>query len=78
MTGFLKVIACVGIFALVSACEVEKTQEGEMPDVDVSAEAGEMAEYDVDTADVDVETVEKTVDVPVVDVEMPDEEPETE
>jgi len=52
--------------------EVEQTEEGEMPDIDVDAEAGEMPEYDVEGPDVDVETVEKTVEVPVVDVEMPD------
>ena len=35
-----------------SGCEVEQTEEGEMPEVDV--EGGEMPEYDVDAPDVDV------------------------
>ncbi|MEH6389922.1 MULTISPECIES: hypothetical protein [Pseudomonas] len=57
-----------------SACDVEQTEEGSLPDVDVEAEGGNMPEYDVDAADVDVGTREKTVTVPDVDVTMPDEE----
>lgn len=65
---------------------MEKTQEGEMPEVDVDVEEGEMPEYDVDWVNVDVKTrtktitvpkvvvvtKEKEVEVPVVDVYMPD------
>ena len=32
-----------------TACNVDKTQEGELPDVDVSAEGGELPAYDVET-----------------------------
>lgn len=67
------------------ACSVEQTEEGEMPDVEVKG--GELPEYDVDTAnvevgtetatittpDVDVSTETSTVTVPDVDVTMPDE-----
>ena len=53
-----------------AACSVEKTQDGEMPDVDV--EAGQLPEYDVDAADVDVGLDTTTVVVPDVDVKMPD------
>ena len=60
-------------FALgLAACDVDQTQEGEMPDVDV--EGGQLPEYDVETADVDVGTKETTVTVPDVDVTMPDAE----
>lgn len=52
-----------------SACDVEQTEEGEMPDVDVEAEGGNLPEYDVDTPDVDVGTEERTITVPDVDVE---------
>lgn len=54
--------------ALLIGCSVEQTEEGELPDVDVTAEGGKMPAYDVDTADVDVGTREATVDVPKVDV----------
>jgi len=58
-----------------SACEANVTEEGEMPtmDVDVSGDAGNLPEIDVETADVEVGTEEVTVDVPDVDVEMPSE-----
>lgn len=73
-----------------AACDVEQTQEGEMPEVSVNAEEGEMPEYDVDTAevdvdsqerqvsvpDIDVQTEEKSVSVPDVDVQMPDDQGE--
>jgi len=52
-----------------AACDVDQTQEGELPDVDVRG--GQMPEYDVETADVDVGTEEKTIEVPDVDVTMP-------
>ncbi|GAB6388176.1 hypothetical protein [Stutzerimonas marianensis] len=55
-----------------AGCDVEKTEEGEMPEVNV--EGGKMPEYDVDTPDVDVGTKEKTVTVPDVDVDMPDDD----
>lgn len=58
-------------FALgLAACDVDQTEEGEMPEVEVKG--GNMPEYDVETADVDVGTEEKTVEVPTVDVDMPD------
>lgn len=66
-------------FALTSAlaltaCDVDKTQEGELPDVDVNAEGGQLPAYDVETPEVDVGTEEVQVEVPDVDVEMPDED----
>lgn len=57
-----------------SGCDVEQTEEGEMPDVDVEAEGGNLPEYDVDTPDVDVGTEERTITVPDVDVNPPEEE----
>ena len=65
------VFALTGAMALgLSACDVDQTEEGEMPDVDV--EGGNMPEYDVETPDVEVGTEETTVEVPTVDVEGPD------
>ncbi|HDZ54893.1 MAG TPA: hypothetical protein ENI17_05740 [Pseudomonas xinjiangensis] len=65
-------VATIGL----TACDVEQTEEASMPDVDVSAEGGNMPEYDVDAADVDVGTREKTVTVPDVDVDMPEDQDE--
>lgn len=63
--------ALIGTAALgLAACDVEQTEEAEMPDV--SVEGGNMPEYDVDTPDVDVTTETRTVEVPVVDVDEAD------
>jgi len=65
--------AVIGTLSLgLAACDVEQTEEAELPDVDVSVEGGNLPEYDVDTADVEIGSEEVTVDVPTVDVEMPD------
>ena len=76
----------VSAFLALSACSVEKTEEGNLPEVEVTKE-GNMPAYDVETADVsvgtketevtvpdvDVTTKETTMTVPDVDVTMPDE-----
>lgn len=73
--------------------EFEQTQEGELPDVDVDVAEGQLPEFDVEGPDVDVgtreeqvevptgidvETEERNVTVPDVDVDLPndDEEPQ--
>lgn len=56
-----------------TGCRVRQTQEGEMPDVKVETKGGQMPKYDVDAAEVDVKTKEKTIKVPEVDVKMPPE-----
>lgn len=53
-------------FAL-SACDVDQTEEGEFPDIEV--EEGELPEYDVDS---DVEITEDTVTVPDIDIQDDD------
>jgi hypothetical protein len=61
----------VPVIALgMSACSVEQTEEGEMPEV----EGGQLPEYDVDAADVDVNLDTTTVVVPDVDVTPPNED----
>lgn len=63
----------LGSVLTLGACTAEKTQEGELPDVDVSAEGGQLPAYEVETADVEVGTKQTEVTVPDVDVTMPDE-----
>ena len=61
----------IGTLALsLAACDVEQTEEAELPDVEV--EGGNLPEFDVDVADVEVGSEEVEVEVPTVDVEMPD------
>lgn len=95
MTTLSKLLIALGMVTVSIGCSVDKTQEGEMPEVsveggnlpeyeiekteegrmpDVEMSGGEMPEYDVDTADVDVETETREVEVPSVNVDMPDDE----
>ena len=73
-----KLILIIGVGALITSCNIKKEEKGEMPevDVDVMADAGELPEYDVNWADVDVGTTTKTVNVPKVVVVMEEEEVE--
>ena len=57
-------------FALgMAACDVDQTEEGEMPEVEV--QEGELPSYDVEPAEVEI--TEDTVTVPDVDINDPDE-----
>jgi hypothetical protein len=58
------------------ACSVKQTEEGELPEVDIETEAGNMPEYNVNWADVNVGTRTKTMKVPKVMVVMEEEEVE--
>jgi len=61
--------AAIGTAALALAgCDVEQTEEAEMPEV----EGGNLPEYDVDAADVDVDadTTTQEVEVPTLDVDV--------
>ena len=54
-----------------SACDVQKTQEGKLPDVDVDVKGGQVPKYDVDVGDVDVGTEKKEITVPTIDFVSP-------
>lgn len=69
--------ALTAVFAL-AACDVDQTEEGALPEVDVEAQGGQMPAYDVETADVEVGTRPAEVQVPEVDVTMPDEQHDAE
>lgn len=64
----------VFVVACMLSCDVDKTREGEMPDVDVDVEGGQLPAYDVETPDVDVRGEERTIEVPDVDVDVDSEE----
>ena len=59
----------VGIsFLSFTACNVEKTKDGELPDVNVTTTGGQLPEYNVQTPEVNVGTENKVVEVPTVEV----------
>jgi len=60
------------------SCEVNQTKETKLPDVDVDVKSGQLPRFDVDWASVDVGTKTKTISVPKlvvvteeVEVEVP-------
>ena len=67
------VIRALGIVAFLSAsaCDVDQTKEGKLPEVEVNASGAQMPEFDVDGPTVNVGTEKKTIDVPTVDVDGP-------
>jgi len=68
-TVFVVGVATV-LFAL-SGCKVDQTEEGELPDVKVTADGGKLPKYEVETPEVDVGTKKVVVEVPTATVEMP-------
>ena len=72
MRSFTALLA-IASFAALSACDVDKTEEGEAPEIDIDANAGEAPEYDVDGPEVNVGTTTENVTLPTVDVDTPEE-----
>ena len=66
----------LGLAALAMSCDVDKTESGSLPEVEVETEAGNLPEYDVDWAEVNIGQRTKTVEVPKVVVVMEEEEVE--
>ena len=65
-------LMAVASLALAS-CNVEKTEEGSMPEVEVTGEA-KLPKYDVDAPDVDVTTEKKEIEVPKIEVTPADQD----
>jgi hypothetical protein len=69
--------SAVALALSVSACDIEQTEEGELPEVDVSGSPGQLPEYEVDVRqtqegrmpDVDIDVEEGNL--PEYDVDMP-------
>lgn len=70
-TKLITAVVATALIGL-AGCEVDKTSSGEMPsvDVDVSADSGKLPSYDVDWANVDVGTRTEMVTVPTVVIAM--------
>lgn len=72
MSNTWKFLLITALATGLAACDVEQEQEGDLPDVDVQAEEGQLPEYDVETPDVEVR--QDTVTVPEIDIEEPGDE----
>lgn len=53
-----------------AACDVDQTKKAELPEVEVRG--GQMPEYDVQPAEVDIKTKKTTIEVPDVEIKQPD------
>ncbi len=73
-----KLIMSIIATSLIVSCNVKKEEKGELPDmdIDITADAGELPEYEVNWADVNVGTTTKTVKIPKVVIVMEEEEVE--
>lgn len=72
MKNALKMLAGASLL-IMSACDVDQTKEGNLPDVDVdvNASGGQLPEFEVEGPQVNVGTENKTIQVPTVDVDAP-------
>lgn len=75
MNWFALAMAPLMMFATVG-CDVDVEKSGSLPDVDVSATPGEMPEFDVDGPTITTGTT--TVEVPTMDVDLPEEDDDSE
>lgn len=76
MRSELTILAIAGLLVLpLGGCRVQQTEEGDMPDVDVEARGGEMPEYEVEPAEIEIKGEKKTIKVPTdIDVTMEERE----
>ncbi len=67
MKKFIPIAFLAGSTLALAACDVDQTEEGDMPEVNV--EGGNLPEFDVEGPDIDVDTGTTTVEVPTLDVD---------
>ncbi|MDB4292623.1 hypothetical protein N9954_04395, partial [Maribacter sp.] len=71
-----KVILTAVILAFAISCNIKKDEKGVLPEIDVDVDLGELPEYEVNWADINVGTTTKMVKIPKVIVVMEEEEVE--
>lgn len=69
--NFLKSLPLFFASAALASCDVEQTEEGNLPEVEVKGET-KMPEYDVDAPDVEIK--KKEIEVPTIEVTPADED----
>ncbi len=70
MNTSIKIAAVIASLGL-AACDVDQTREAEAPSIDVDADSGQLPRYDVDGPEINVGTENVIVEVPDVDVSVP-------
>lgn len=68
------VVAVIAIAFGVYMIDVDQTEEGSLPDVDISMEGGNMPEFDAEVGDIETGTETVTMEVPTLDIQSPEED----
>ncbi len=71
-----RILCFLLIGTLVVSCDINQKKETELPEVDVDVEEGQLPTFDVEWADVNVGTTTKKVEIPKVVIVMEEEEVE--
>ncbi|SFS21229.1 hypothetical protein [Yoonia litorea] len=67
------IVAAIAIGFGVYMVDVDQTEEGSLPEVDLSVEGGNMPEFDAEVGDIETGTEEVTMEVPTIELESPEE-----
>ena len=70
MKKTITLLAAAGALGL-AACDVDQTQNAQLPDVDLNVSGGQAPEFNVTGPEVNVGMENRTVEVPDVDVKVP-------
>ena len=68
------VVAVIAIAFGVYMIDIDQTEEGSLPDVDISMEGGNMPEFDAEVGDIETGTETVTMEVPTLDIQSPEED----
>ena len=71
MSNASKILVLGAVCLSVAGCQVNKTQEGKMPKVEMKTSGGQLPAYNVQGPDVEVGSKTKTFKVPTVHVTTP-------
>lgn len=71
MSRALKILAMGTVCLSIAACQVNKTQQGKLPKVEVKTSQGQLPAYNIQGPDVQVGSKTKTFKVPTVHVTTP-------
>jgi hypothetical protein len=72
MKHLIKLAAMATLAIAAAGCQVNKTKDGKLPDVQVKTTEGQLPAYNVQGPDVQVGSKNETVKVPTIKVTTPD------
>ena len=67
------IVAVIAIAFGVYMIDIDQTEEGSLPDIDVSMEGGNMPEFEAEVGEIETGTEEVTLQVPTIDIQSPEE-----